>query len=580
MSPASKDIVTVLLTRRIISQTQLAEARQIQCETGAALEEIVVHLGYVTARQVALARAESLGVEFLDLAEVTVPPSVLALVPESVARENLAFPVALTEDKLTVALADPTDFETLEKLRFILNRKVRAVLALREQIIAAINRYYGQSDTESVDSMLLEFTDTAIEFTETEAPPAFPETSIDLEAAPPGPSVPLTQEMPQAPAPGPVVERHATVRYYHRMTHGRMFPLLVILSQKAIAEAVKRGVSQGQSRVFEVEEGSVVEVEPMIPGCSCYPPIEQVPVGAGPVSAKFWVLPHALGRLQHARVVVRQKGTTLAEVPLEMRVVRQTLTLLMGGLSLLLPFLLMVLKYYRLDFESQAQDGFGLYAGLAQWLIQSLTPEVLTGVLLALTVAAYFWLRPRKRDVFWDVNLLEAKEAPGSPLSSGTDPRYEDLAPATCAQSTDQPDGRACCDSQAALLRSADQHYEAGDYAAALQFYERGLGLTTAGAVHYLRASLAAYQKGDLKWALAILNQAEQALPPSERKGAVYYNMGCFAARLGRYQEAVRHLNRAVDAGYVNPEKYRTDPDLEPLRWHPGFKSLLVSLGQ
>jgi hypothetical protein len=421
MSPASKDIVAVLLSRRIISQTQLAEARQLQCETGAALEEIVVRLGYVTARQVAVARAESLGVEFLDLAEVTVPPSVLALVPESVARENLAFPVALTEDTLTVALADPTDFETLEKLRFILNRKVRAVLALREQIIAAINRYYGQSDTESVDSMLLEFTDTAIEFTETEAPPE--------------PIVRPTQERPELPAPGPVVERHATVRYYHRMTPDRMFPLLVVLSQKAIAEAVKRGVSQGQSRIFEVEEGSVVEVEPMIPGCSCYPPIEQVPVAAGPVSAKFWVLPHALGQLQHARVVVRQKGTTLAEVPLEMRVVRQTLTLLMGGLSLLLPFLLMVLKYYRLDFESQAQDGFGLYAGLAQWLIQSLTPEVLTGVLLALTVAAYFWLRPRKRDVFWDVNLLEPKDAPGSSHSSGTDPRYEDLAPATCAQS-------------------------------------------------------------------------------------------------------------------------------------------------
>ena len=35
----------------------------------------------------------------------------------------------------------------------------------------AINRYYGSSttETESVDSMLAEFTDTAIDFTDTEA---------------------------------------------------------------------------------------------------------------------------------------------------------------------------------------------------------------------------------------------------------------------------------------------------------------------------------------------------------------------------------------------------------------------------
>ena len=35
-------------------------------------------------------------------------------------------------------------------------------------ILEAINRYYGQIEGESADSMLQEFTDTAIDFTETE----------------------------------------------------------------------------------------------------------------------------------------------------------------------------------------------------------------------------------------------------------------------------------------------------------------------------------------------------------------------------------------------------------------------------
>ena len=64
--------------------------------------------------------------------------------------------------------SDPFDYETQEKLQFILNRKVDIALATRESILEAINRNYGQMGDESADSMLQEFTDTAIDFTETE----------------------------------------------------------------------------------------------------------------------------------------------------------------------------------------------------------------------------------------------------------------------------------------------------------------------------------------------------------------------------------------------------------------------------
>src|SRR5262245_41940617 len=70
---------------------------------------------------------------------------------------------------LKIIMSDPSDFETQQKLQFILNKDIQPVLAPREQIIEAINRHYGQTETESVDSMLQEFTDTQIDFTETEA---------------------------------------------------------------------------------------------------------------------------------------------------------------------------------------------------------------------------------------------------------------------------------------------------------------------------------------------------------------------------------------------------------------------------
>ncbi|MFO7901459.1 MAG: GspE/PulE family protein, partial [Pirellulaceae bacterium] len=115
---------------------------------------------------------------------VQIPEEVVELVPESVARENVAVPLAQEDNALKVAVGDPFDIETIEKLRFILNRKVETALAPRESILEAINRYYGQVEGESADSMLQEFTDTAIDFTETEESDVGSDEIVDENSAP------------------------------------------------------------------------------------------------------------------------------------------------------------------------------------------------------------------------------------------------------------------------------------------------------------------------------------------------------------------------------------------------------------
>jgi len=95
---------------------------------------------------------------------------VVELVPESVARENVgAAPGPGRAHAQDHHERPQRTSPRLEKLQFILNKQITPVLSPKEQIIEAINRHYGQSETESVDSMLAEFTDTAIDFTETES---------------------------------------------------------------------------------------------------------------------------------------------------------------------------------------------------------------------------------------------------------------------------------------------------------------------------------------------------------------------------------------------------------------------------
>ncbi len=169
MAKSRGDFTDLLIRKGVLSPEQLQEARALQQQTGAKLQDAIVKLKYATMDEVMGAIAEHHGMTFVNLVDVNIPAAVIELVPESVARENVILPLAQENGSLRIIMSDPNDFDTMTKLQFILNKDIQPVLAARDQIIDAINRHYGQTETESVDSMLQEFTDTAIDWTETEA---------------------------------------------------------------------------------------------------------------------------------------------------------------------------------------------------------------------------------------------------------------------------------------------------------------------------------------------------------------------------------------------------------------------------
>src|SRR5262245_55096283 len=145
------DFTEILVQRQVLSPEQVVEARQMQKQTGAKLQDTIVKLAYATADDVASAMAEFHGLPYVNLAEVSIPQQVIELVPESVARENVVLPMAQENGALKVIMSDPTDFDVIQKLQFILNKDIQPVLAPRDKLVEAINQHYGQSETESVD---------------------------------------------------------------------------------------------------------------------------------------------------------------------------------------------------------------------------------------------------------------------------------------------------------------------------------------------------------------------------------------------------------------------------------------------
>ena len=184
MDQPMRDYTDLLLTRGVISLEQLTEAKTVSKKDDKPIGKCLIELQYATGEEVTQALAEFYKLEYVNLHGIKIPTEIIELVPESVAREHKTIPVANEDGAIKVLLSDPFAIETIESLRFILNRKIEIALAPQEHIVEAINRYYGQVEGESADSMLQEFTDTQIDFTETEDDKISNDENVDDDSAP------------------------------------------------------------------------------------------------------------------------------------------------------------------------------------------------------------------------------------------------------------------------------------------------------------------------------------------------------------------------------------------------------------
>jgi general secretion pathway protein E len=141
----------MLIARRLIEPEDLERALEIQKERGEKIGKILVDLGFVAMRDVLAALSEQLNIPLVTLEG---PPPVT---PET---EGLAvrfmrqckfIPVAAQDSTLTIAMADPLDFETLSAVRGFTGLKVEPVLAAEQEILDAIDHYYGETEKESPD---------------------------------------------------------------------------------------------------------------------------------------------------------------------------------------------------------------------------------------------------------------------------------------------------------------------------------------------------------------------------------------------------------------------------------------------
>lgn len=363
--------------------------------------------------------------------------------------------------------------------------------------------------------------------------------------------------------------RRANVRYYTRMNPERVHPLLVIISRDMIEKVLKKGTDQRSTAPFQVDNSHPIEIEPILPGCDCYPPKIETRLGTKDFTAIFRVVPRVLGVVDGAKVMIHQNHSLLAEVYLDVKVVQRSGVIFSGIMTFLLPCLSAILKYFGLNFEEKNDQEFNLYLRSFHLVFDQLSPLTLTGGLGLLTSLLWWFARPRIRDVFWDVEKvapLEQLQRIASTFDSDPDKGFIELRELVTAFP----------DFQKASLYLAGWLYKVQDYSSSLEVYQRVFKLGVVESSQYLKASLAASRGGNKGLALEILQLAEEVLPQGKLAPVIYFNMGCYHAELGNHQKAMNYLWQAFGSGYTNAESYLKDPDLDPLRSRRDFQRLVA----
>jgi len=117
------------------------------------LGKVAEEMNLVTDDQVAQALAEQLNLQAISLADVVVPPDVLAYVTEPMAQLYRICPISFRDGTLVVAMCDPQKLSIIDELRNFLGYEIRAVVATERDIKTALDRYYAAS-TDSVENVI------------------------------------------------------------------------------------------------------------------------------------------------------------------------------------------------------------------------------------------------------------------------------------------------------------------------------------------------------------------------------------------------------------------------------------------
>ena len=137
-----------LLDAGLVSEDQFEEAKKKAEKTSQKVGDVLVSEGLITQEELIKLEAYILGIPFVNLEKENIPPKVLKVIPEPIARSNNIVAFRKRGDKLEVAMLDPEDLRTIDFIKKTTNLKILPRLTSPESIKNVLRQYQKTLEAE------------------------------------------------------------------------------------------------------------------------------------------------------------------------------------------------------------------------------------------------------------------------------------------------------------------------------------------------------------------------------------------------------------------------------------------------
>ncbi|MGO9478741.1 MAG: GspE/PulE family protein [Limisphaerales bacterium] len=156
-----------------VNAEQVAKTRAEARSSGVGVVDLLLANKLIRPEDVTQAKAAQFGAEVVQLGAMKIPDEVIAIIPRHIAKKYRVVPVFKSENKVAVAIADPSDLNTIDTLGHLLSAEIELRVASEQDIESALNKYYGGTEKKSIAEDA-RFKDVIQELTEEHVEAAMP----------------------------------------------------------------------------------------------------------------------------------------------------------------------------------------------------------------------------------------------------------------------------------------------------------------------------------------------------------------------------------------------------------------------
>jgi type IV pilus assembly protein PilB len=154
--PVNSPLLALIKEKGMIDDLQFEEVQAEHGRNNKPMYQILQDFGIMDMDTQLQIQADYIGTEVVSLANREFTPEILKAVPASTARMYQCLPVAVFGNTVQIALVDALDPARVDELGFVIKKDLQLVVADPVQIQKAIEKNYGDEESESFSDILKE----------------------------------------------------------------------------------------------------------------------------------------------------------------------------------------------------------------------------------------------------------------------------------------------------------------------------------------------------------------------------------------------------------------------------------------